>query len=281
MSAKNPMKQKVLVLLLITVMLLACNIPAVATPIPQTATPVVIATSTFDTGGTVTLNNVSFTLPLGVAADAQSEMVSAATDPNNTAPWDLAPAHLQFTLTGYQQQDKFLPPRILVYPADEYAKASSIAAEQIQRLKNILAGTALSKDTMPVLPFANATQQIASQMQPIDFKSGRGVRMLTQYAQYASPINNYELFYHFQGLTNDGKYYVVATFPVSSSILAEDEKPESAVPAGGVPFPESTGPDPAYYEAVTKALDGMYPDSFNPSLFQLDALIQSITVTPE
>lgn len=272
------MKHKLFAFLMMSV-LTACNMPSTATPIAQTATPVVIPTSTFDTGGTVTLNNVSFTLPLGVASDALSEMVSDATDPNSTAPWDIAPAHLEFTLTGYQQQDKFLQPQIYVYPADEYAKVSSIAAEQIQRLKNLLAGTALAGDSMPVLPFANATQQIASQMMLIDFRSGRGVRMVTQYAQYASPINNHELFYHFQGLTNDGKHYVVATFPVSASILPEDEKPESAVPAGGVPYPQPNGPDPAYYEAVTKALDAMYPDSFNPSLFQLDVLIQSITVT--
>ena len=104
--------------------------------------------------------------------------------------------------------------------------------------------------------------------------------MVTQYAQYPAPVNNHELVYHFQGLTDDGKYYVIAILPVSSSILAEDDKPESPVPAGGIPISTETGPDPAYYEAVTKALDGMYPDSFNPSLFQLDALIQSITVTP-
>jgi hypothetical protein len=275
------MKQKTFVLFLITVVITACNLPSPVTPVVATATPMVIPTSTFDTGGVVTLNNVSFTLPLGVAGDAQTEMVAAATDPNSTSPWDLAPAYLKFTLTGYQQQDKFLPPQVFVYPADEYAKTNPAAAEQIQRLKNILAGSALSKDTIPVLPFANASQQIASQIQLIDFKTGRGVRLVTQYAQYAAPINNHELFYHFQGITNEGKYYIVATFPVSSSILAEDEKPESPVPAGGVPFPQSTGPDPAYYEAVTQALDAMYPDSFNPSLFQLDALIQSITVTPE
>jgi hypothetical protein len=87
------------------------------------------------------------------------------------------------------------------------------------------------------------------------------------------------LFYHFQGLTTDGKYYVIAILPVTSSILAEDEKPESPVPAGGVPLPSTGGPDNTYYDAVAKALDAQYPDSFNPSLFQLDALIQSITVT--
>ena len=124
----------------------------------------------------------------------------------------------------------------------------------------------------------NAGPIFVSNMQVIDFKSGRGVRMLTQYDQYPALVNNRELLYHFQGLTNDGKYYVIAILPVTSSILAENEKPESPVPAGGAPLPSTGGPDNIYYDAVAKALDAQYPDAFNPSLFQLDALIQSITI---
>jgi hypothetical protein len=225
----------------------------------------------------VTFNNVSFTVPLGVAKDAAAETVPASDA--NGAPWEIAPAHLQFTLTDYQLQNKFHEPQIYVYPAAEYAQLNSIAAEQIQRVRNVLAGSTLPSDGLPSVPTFNAAPLIASNVQVIDFKGGRGIRMVTQYDQYPAPINNHELFYHFQGLTTDEKYYVIAILPVTASILAEDEKPESPVPAGGVPIPTATGPDQPYYESVTKALDAMYPDSFNPSLFQLDALIQSITVT--
>lgn len=274
------MKQKLFALGMVILLIISCNLPSFATPIPQTETPSVTATSTADTGGVVTLNNVTFTLPLGVANDAQSEVVSAATDANNTAPWEIAPEHLKFNLTGYQVQDKFLEPQILVYPADEYAQLNSTAAEQIQKLKAVLGGTPLSSDTTPNWVM-NAAQLLAAKMQMINFQNGRGVRFLTQYDQYAAPINNHELFYHFQGLTNDGKYYVIAILPVTSSVLAEDAKPESAVPSGGVPLPKERAPEQPYYDAVTEVLDAMYEDSFNPSLFQLDALIQSITVTPE
>lgn len=273
------MKQKLIALCMATLMIMACNIPSFATPAPQTETASPVATSTFDTGGVVSLNNVSFTLPLGVASDAQSEMVSAATDTNTAPWWEIAPAHLKFTLTGYQLQGKFLEPRIFVYPAEEYAKLNSNAAEQIEKLKAVLAGAPFTKESMPSWVM-NAGQLMTAKIQVIDFQSGRGVRFLTQYAQYPALINNRELFYLFHGLTNDGKYYIVATLPVTSSILAEDEKPESPVPAGGVQLPQGTLPNQAYYDAVTKALDAMYEDSFNPSLFQLDALIQSITVTP-
>lgn len=274
------MNPRFLMLCLATLLILACNIPQLATSVVPTETPLVVPTSTVDTGGVVTLNNTSFQIPIGVANDALSEMAAAATEADG-GPWGAAPAHLKFQLTGYQVQNTFHEPQIFVYPAQEYAQANAGAAQQIERLKAVVAGAALSKDTMPVVPSFNAGPLLAAHMQVLDFQTGRGVRMLTQYAQYAAPINNHELFYHFQGLTSDGKFYVVAIFPVASSILAEDDKPESPVPSGGIPLPTATGPDPAYYDAVIQALNAMYPDSFNPSLFQLDTLIQSLRVISE
>ena len=272
------MKHRIFVLSMMAFLIASCNVPSTATP-AQFETPVIVATNTISTGGVVTLNNVSFTIPLGVAQDAQSEIVTAVTDTNNSPWWQIAPEHFKFTLTGYQVQDKFLEPQIFVYPAEEYAEINPGAAEQIQKLKAVLAGGPLTNDALPKWVM-NAAQIFAAKAQVVPFQNGRGVRFLTQYDQYPAPVNNNELFYHFQGLTDDGKYYIVAILPATSSILAEDEKPESSVPSGGVPLPAGGMPDQAYYDSVTKALDAMYEDSFNPSLFQLDALTQSITVTP-
>lgn len=273
------MKRILFILCTMVVLNSSCNLPTTATPTVQFETPTVVPVDTVSTGGVVTLNNVSVTLPLGVAQDAKTEMVSAVTDENTAPWWNVAPAHSKFTLTGYQLgTDKLVEPQIQVYPADEYAQLNSNAADQIQKLKTILAGGPLTPDVLPNWVM-NAAQLMAAKMQIINFQSGRGVRFLTQYDQYPALINNHELFYLFQGLTNDGKYYIVALFPVTSSILAENEKPESPVPQGGVPLPAGGSPDQAYYDAVVAALNTMYEDSFNPSLFQLDALIQSITVT--
>jgi len=269
------MKPKIFVLSMMIFLLASCNLPASATPVPF-KTPVNTPTST-STGSVVAQDNVSFTLPLGVATGAQAEKVAAVTDENNSPVWEIAPEHLKFNVTGYQLQDKLLTPQILVYPADEYAKLSPSAADQIQKLKAILAGGPLTQEDLPKW-IVNAGQIMAAKMQVVPFQNGRGVRYLTQYDQYPAPVNNHELFYQFQGLTDDGKYYIVAILPVASSILAEDEKPESPVPSGGVQLPAGGGPVQAYYDSVTKSLDAMYEDSFNPSLFQLDALIQSISV---
>jgi len=235
--------------------------------------------SSTETNGTpVSFKNVSFVIPNGVASGANTDTMTAV-DTNSGAPWEIAPTHLRFTLTGYQLQNKFHEPRIYVYPANEYAQANSFASEQIARLQRALAGSPLLEETLPMIPFFNAAPLIAANIKLTSFQNGNGVRELTQYAQYAAPINNHELFYQFQGLTSDNKYYVIAILPITAPILAEDEKPEAAVPKEGVPIPTDIGPNNVYYISVTEKLNSLSPDSYTPSLTSLDALIQSILVT--
>jgi len=243
------------------------------TAAPSSSTPVPNQSS----GIPVSYENVSFVIPTGMASSANTETMTSI-DTNSGAPWEIAPTHLRFTLTGYQLQGKFFEPQIYVYPTDAYAQANPGASEQIERLKKALTGSPLLKETLPNVPFFNAEHIIAASIQMLKFQNGSGVRELTQYDQYPAPINNHELFYHFEGLTTDGKYYVLAILPITAPILAEDEKPESSVPAGGIPIPPSTGPTNVYYFSVTEKLNSLSPDSFTPRLNSLDVLIQSILV---
>lgn len=229
-------------------------------------------------GTSVSYEHVSFLIPDGLGRGATAETVSAV-DTSSGAPWDVAPTHLRFTLTGYPLQNKFHEPRMFVYPADEYAQGNPTAAEQLDRLKKILMGATPLHETLPNVPFFNAASQIAAQTQMIQFQNGSGVRWLTQYAQYAAPINNHELFYHFQGLTSDARYHLIAILPVTAPILPEDEKPEAAVPEGGVPIPTAVGPNDVYYFSVTEILNSLSPDAFMPPPGALDELIRSIVVT--
>jgi hypothetical protein len=245
-----------------------------ASPGESTATQALTQTE----GTPVSYENVSLVIPSGLADGATTETMTAV-DTNSGAPWDIAPTYLRFTLTGYPLQGKFHEPRIFVYPADEYAQVNPNAAEQIDRLKKILAGAPPLLETLPNVPSFNAAAQIAAQIKITSFQNGSGVRSLTQYAQYAAPINNRELFYHFQGLTSDMKYYVIAILPVTAPILPEDENPEATVPEGGVPIPTAVGPNEVYYFSVTEKLNSLTPDACTPSLNALDALVQSIVVT--
>jgi len=245
------------------------------------AAPPTESLPTQPSGTPVSFENASFVIPIGLASGANSESIPAVGE-NDGAPWDVAPAHLEFTLTSYQLQDKFHQPKIYIYPAGEFQQVSPTVGEQIARVMNALRGAPLSKDTMPGIPFFNAGQVFAAQIQIIHFKNGSGVRLLTEYAQSFATINNRDLFYHFQGLTEDGKYYIIVILPVTAPMLASDEDPESSIPPDGVPFPGYDDPNAdfnAYYAAITEKLNAAGADSFQPSLNQLDVLIQSILVT--
>jgi hypothetical protein len=228
---------------------------------------------------------ISLVIPEGLASGATSETVPEVTDQGG-APWEVAPAFTRLTLQAYPLQGKFFQPQIMVYPAPQYAAVGTGAAISIQRLQAILSSSSpsLGNDVLPRLPYANADQIIGAQPVVIPFNGGSGVRVLAEYAQAFSTINNQELFYHFQGLTSDGKYYIVTTLPVNAAFLAAESDPSSAVPSDGIPFPGLDASQPSaimsYYQAVSDLLNTTAPEAFQPSLSLLDALIRSLQVTP-
>jgi hypothetical protein len=85
------------------------------------------------------------------------------------------------------------------------------------------------------------------------------------------------LFYTFQGLTSDGKYYVAAILPINAAFLAADENPASPIPQDGIPF--NMDQPQQYFDAVIQKLNSTDPNTFTPGLPSLDTLIQSITVS--
>lgn len=289
------MKEQTLFAVLgVTALLVGCTLgtstPTAQTPVDEVGT-VVAATmqayTAFPTqnpsspepaqpsGTAVSFENVSFVLPEGLATGATPSSVAAV----NGAPWENAPAHIKIALTGYELQGKFHEPAIYIYPADEYKQVNPNSVEQIDRIQKILAGATMLKETLPRIPWFNAEPMIAAQIKLVSFQNGSGVRALTEYSQYYAPINNNELFYHFEGLTKDNKYYIIAVLPVNAPILPENEKPDASVPEGGVPIPTDIGVNTIYYISVTEKLNSIAPDAYTPSLNTLDQLIQSILVT--
>jgi hypothetical protein len=141
----------------------------------------------------------------------------------------------------------------------------------------------ISNDQLPSIPFFNAKQVFASNIEIVSFQNGSGVRFLTEYVQYATPVNNHELFYHFQGVTRDGIYYIVAVFPIAAPALAETDNPGAAIPPGGIEYRDMSDPNadfPSYYATITDLLNATSNEAFSPSIDQLDLLIQSMHVNP-
>ncbi|MEJ2707885.1 MAG: hypothetical protein P8074_09775 [Anaerolineales bacterium] len=261
------------------------EIPASATPLPATPIPpteVPAATPSNPEAASVTYGPLSFTLPAELGSGITGSQLPPA-EGEGVATWDVTPGHTQITLDGYPLQEKFHQPQIFVYPAAAYAELSPGAFESIHRLDNILydpAGINLDQP-LPFVPFFNAAQVFASNVQAVSFQGGGGVRFVTEYAQGPVPVNNHDLLYNFQGLSRDGTYYIIAIFPITAPNLAETSDLSAPVPQGGIAFPalNSANPDiQGYYAAVTDLLNGTDPKAFSPTLGQLDALIQSMQI---
>jgi len=230
----------------------------------------------------VSATPIRLTIPSGLATSASAETIDTVTDQTG-APWDVAPAHLQLTFQGYPVQASFHVPQLFVYPMDEYATLNPAAAESISRLNAVLANpfAAGNLNALPRVPFFNAGQVLAAQAKVIQFHGGSGVRFVAHYTRDISPINNGGLFYHLEGLTDDGRYYIVGVLPINLPFLADNNNPDLPVPTGGVPFPAPSASPLSYtdyYSQIGRLIDAAPNDQFSPSLDLLDALTQSITV---
>jgi hypothetical protein len=259
------------------------SIPDTVVPGPLPATAIATELPPSFDGVEVAVDPLHVVLPTGLASGARGLQIPRA-EGDSVAPWEVTPGHVQLKLEGYPLQDKFHEPQIYVYPAQAYVEMFPGAFESIHRLDNILyvpGGPALN-DQFPQVPFFNAQPVFISNAAILPFQNGQGVRFLTEYAQYPASANNHDMFYHYQGLTDDGAYYVIAILPISSPMLAETSDGGAPLPTGGVPYPDANDPSPdwpTYYKSVTEVLNATPPDAFTPTIDQLDALIQSIRIT--
>ncbi len=262
------------------------EIPAPATPIPATVAPSSTPTALPPSanGVAVSFGPLSLVLPPGLASG-----ISGNQSPRNAGQdlpyWEVTPGHSVLKLEGYPLQGKFHQPQIYVYPAQAYAEMVPGAFESIRRVDNILSGpdAPINVEQLPAVPFFNAGQVFASNVKKISFQNGGGIRFLTEYAQYPASVNNQDLFYHFQGVTRDGAYYIIAILPISNPAPAETSEAGATLPSGGVPYPDLTTPNPdmpGYYKAVSDLLNAQAPEAFAPTINQLDSLIQSMRITP-
>lgn len=265
------------------------QIPASATAVPPTFTPIptIAVPQPTAAGVQVSAGPLRAVLPTGLAYGAYVFQIPR-NQVDSGAVWAATPGHTVMQLDGYLPGGKFQEPQIYVYPASDYAFMVPGAFESIHRLDNILYSpnppAIISDDQLPGIPFFNAQQVFASQIKVLSFQNGGGVRFLTEYAQYPVSANNHDLFYHFQGVSRDGTYYIVAILPISAPMLAETSDGGAPLPPGGIPYPyfaDGANADMrGYYTAVTTLLNNTPPQAFTPTIGQLDALIQSMWTAP-
>ena len=240
----------------------------------------------------IAFEGISFTYPASLAEGAAAQKVHAFIDPAGFM-YDDIPEHVRFDFSNpYTERDPFarfqlvrmpwlqhqnpehpeIVPQIFVFPTRDYADLSPLAGERIEALRTLLedkthpAGTELS-----VLPTFNSTQDFRNQVQPVSFQGGRGLRFITRYSQAATPVVNPDLFYTFQGLTEDGSLYVAAFFPIYVSLLPDKIQVDD-LDAFNQGYQD-------YMLATTSWMEMLEPDNFEPHLETFDNLIGSMTIS--
>ena len=215
---------------------------------------------------------ISFSYDDALAAEVVSEIVPA----EELRIGGVEPEHVRFSLNGYSLADTFHEPQVHVYAVSDLKANLEYGETLIANLQQSLAEKQVSPAGIRILPPENVGGLIFTQSAYVDFQNGTGVRFLNQVGFGGIvPINNYDLFYTFQGLTSDGAYYVAAILPVSHPTLPADST-------------EIPGDDPTAFAAdfdtyrveIEQQLGAQLPSSFTPDLSLLDALIQSLEVVP-
>jgi hypothetical protein len=282
------MKKTIYWLGAISLVVFACNLPTPtvsgtppegsATPtsaIPANETPTVTQTPT--AAPNVTCNELTLYLDPGVATGFQCHTVPAAgalDDPS----FAINPQYTEVTFTGYSLPNTFHTPHISVFAVQSYHDLMpGIIDGKVAELQALIAGGALpAKGALPLLPVFNAAEEFRAQYQVIAFSGASGIRYLTQYAQYSDPINSHDMFFSFQGLTADGKYWISAILPVSNSMLPSN----GDNPPAGMTWEQFGNQFDTYIADLVPKLEAQPPESYNPTIAALDALIKSIAIHP-
>jgi hypothetical protein len=258
---------------------------------------------------------VSFTFDLSLAPDVKTETIPASTDGK---PSDIWPEHPGFTLRGSSRSrgQAETDPQIRVFrlaefrgavakASKEYAKSvvyppnppdwTSYFDEEVRVLRLLLAsqptqpmvGRFLAKARgesgcsaeMPFLPMWEACQAFAGHVRYVNFKSGKGVFFLTQWDRETSQISNDGLEYAFQGITNDGRYWIYAEFSVAAPFLPKGDEPEVVTwNEKNYLLSHKSKAYQDYLRAVLTRLEALPPNQFQPNLELLEQLIESLDV---
>lgn len=197
-----------------------------------------------------------------------------------------SPAYTEFTFDGYTAGEylNYAPmPRIDVFTIEEFGpfpyfieqldELSRLLAERPDLNQYVLADVS-SPDAarLPFLPIFPAAQVFRAQPEYIRVPGVEGIRYLVYFSQALNPIAEGEVFYTFQGITDDGQHYVSVIMPVNTGVLETDFPVIEDYDAFAAEYQQ-------YLMNIVGTLTPADPESFTPALSVLDALAQSITIS--
>jgi hypothetical protein len=285
-----------LAVLTLIVVSLACSIPgdggqeddpgdAIATSVEETLVArdhAAQETLTVLPTNTVTILELEVLQPNGICNGIEfyynnllADSVTASIDPgfyDENSPWWSTPEHRVCVFENWVLSDAFHTPAIRVYPIADFQAINENVTAGMVALRQALEDLPSDAEDLRVPDLFNAGQLYQSNFQYIDFQNGRGARWLSMYGQAYYPVGWPNLFYTFQGITEDGVYYISMILPVNHPSL---------------PHPDSVTMDDAFYEnyetyaaGIKAQLEAEGDASFMPSLILMDQIVESLLVGP-
>jgi heat shock protein HspQ len=234
----------------------------------------------------VSYKGVYFSVDPSLATSIWPEVIAARLSVQDGPFGYAAPEHIRFTFANLHLPSERLrmginlaaEAQIFVYPLAEMARLNPHAQAQIERLQSLLAARgSVSEGDLPLLPYAHAAQVFHAQAQILDSGNIQGLRFISQHSQDPQPIIlNQELFYTFQGFTDDGTYYVAAFFPVTTADL-----PDTITEEYWAVINDTEASYATYLAETALVLEQIAPADFTPDLTLLDAVVTSLQVEPD
>lgn len=269
---------------------IATPTPEVPPMPPQTVSSTPAGTNPTPIPPTLVTENPLLSLELSLAPELAAGTTRLSSWNSDNGLWEVRlPEFTVYTLNGYPVQDALHQPQIYILRVADLEELDEFTAGNLDKLRSILdekpelgaypaAGVDEPAYYLPGVPVFNAGQVMHAQAAYLDFQNGSGVRYLTQYAQAVGPVDNAEMVYVFQGLTQDGKFYVACAFPINHPGLLAGP---NDVPEGGADTFIDLEKFEIYMEGVVGMLEEGAPSSFTPGLTRLDALVESMSVAQE
>lgn len=151
--------------------------------------------------------------------------VSDTASPEEVAGAQIACTSIYFT--DYEALQSRIQPQVTFYLTEDLGRTSfellDVSMSLSNVVNNISADFGSAEDLIEEVPFLpyQASQRTGICLPlSLDFEKGTGVRFVTTFDETVSAISgNSNLYYSFQGISSDGKYYISAVFPLRSSVL--------------------------------------------------------------
>jgi hypothetical protein len=252
--------------------------PVGAAPIVEESCSEPVEVSPVD--GKISYNGISFRLNPSLANRLIAWMCPALPLREDLMPAEAHPPYTTFHFPTYSRQNIDSQPEVRVYEVGGDMQDYPFPLNVLDALQ-----TEVTQRPEPVTWFNGAP--LHSRQSYLSFASGSGVRGLVQYMQDRFFYTNNGLIYEFNGLTQDGRYFVSVRFPLDVPFLMELSRPDPltnlnpqaiAIPGWPNDYQQQAPIVDAYNTEALSRLEQMSDRDALPNIALLDALVQSIQV---